>query len=121
MSAPNNHKNHLLATLAHSTNKYVQFATLALIAATGIGNWLATLKSASTTQNEIEINRSNATQAEQRIKAELVAQVADIHAWLSAATQEFHAGNADSAANRKTLEALKTKIDDISQKLDELR
>jgi Flp pilus assembly protein TadB len=111
-------KAHLLSALAHSTNKYVQVTTLILIALAGIGNWIATWNSANQNKNEIEISRTVAAQGEARIKAEMIAQVAEIHRWIQAATDEFHKGNEDSAANRKTLDTLKTKIDQIQAKLE---
>lgn len=93
----------LLTTLAQSGHAWVQFGTLALIALSGIGNWVATWNSADRNKEEIEVSRRVAWEGEQRIKQELVKQVAEIHAWMHDATDEFHRGNADSAANRKTL------------------
>jgi len=104
--APPNKRNgmvSLLSALAHSTDKWVQLGTLGLIGLTGLGNWLATWNSGDKNRQEIEINRRVAWEGEQRIKAELVKQVSEIHSWMREATDEFHKGNADSAANRKTL------------------
>jgi hypothetical protein len=74
-----------------------------LIGITGLGNWVATWNSADRNKTEIEINRRVAWEGEQRLKAELIRQVAEIHNWMRDATTEFHQGNADSAANKKLL------------------
>ena len=103
MPASQNGFTRLLSTLAGSSNARVQLATVALVALSGAGNWLATRDSAARSLAELEINRRVTSQSEERIKAELVRQVAEIHAWLSQAQNEFHQGNADSAANRATL------------------
>jgi len=94
---------HLLATLAQSGNAWVQFGTLALIGITGLGNWVATWNSADRNKQEIEINRRVAWEGEQRIKQVVFQQIAEIHDWMKRATDEFHQGNADSAANKKIL------------------
>ena len=107
----------LLKTLAHSSDKWVQLGTLGLIALSGLGNWAATWNSADRNKSEIEISRRVNFEGEQRIKAELVRQVAEIHAWMKDATDEFHKGNADSAANRKSLAQLSDEINDIERRL----
>jgi hypothetical protein len=89
----------ILSTLAQSANKWVQLGTLAMVALSGIGNWLATWRSASENRHEIE-------KGQERVKAELVRQVEQMHTWMAEAADEFHKGNADSAANRKMLNEL---------------
>jgi hypothetical protein len=93
----------VLSTLAQSSNQWVQLATVGLVALSGFGNWAATWNSADRNKAEIEVSRKVAFEGEQRIKAELVKQVAEIHTWMRESTDEFHKGNADSATNRKTL------------------
>ena len=93
----------LLTTLAQSGHAWVQFGTLALIALSGLGNWVATWNSADRNKTEIEVSRRVAWEGEQRIREELRKQVNEIHAWMKDATDEFHKGNEDSAANRRTL------------------
>jgi hypothetical protein len=107
----------LLTTLAQSGHAWVQFGTLLLIALTGTTNWVATWNSANQNKEQIEINRRNAWEGEQRIKAEVVRQVNEIHNWMREATAEFHQGNIDSAKNRKTLTELSDKLDQIERKL----
>ena len=102
---------HLLTTLASSGHAWVQFGTLVLIGITGFGNWVATWNSADRNKQEIEINRRVAWEGEQRLKAELIRQVADIHDWMRKATEEFHQGNEDSAANRKLLGVFKEELE----------
>ena len=99
----NNSASGVLSSLAQSPHSLVQLATVALVALSGLGNWVATTNSGERNKAEIELNRAVAAQSEARLKAVLVQQVAEIHAWLTDATAEFHQGNADSAANRKTL------------------
>jgi Asp-tRNA(Asn)/Glu-tRNA(Gln) amidotransferase C subunit len=86
----------LLSTLAQSTDKWVQLGTLAFVCLTGIGNWLATWKAADT--NRVEI-----VQGQERIRAEVIRQVQEIHSWIKQSNEEFHQGNEDSAANKKIL------------------
>jgi len=100
----------LLTTLAQSPHQWVQLVTVALIAVTGIGNWVATWNSADRNKTEIEISRRVAAEGEQRIKAEFVRQVSEIHSWMHDATDEFHRGNADSAENRKMLAASQSEL-----------
>jgi hypothetical protein len=107
----------LLSTLAQSTNKWVQLGTLGLIAFSGIGNWVATWNSADRNKAEIEISRRVAWEGEQRIRAEVIAQVHDMHDWMVQARNSFSQGNADSAENRKMLVKLTQDIDDIERKL----
>jgi hypothetical protein len=101
----------LLTTLAQSGHQWVQLATVALVAISGLGNWVATWNSGDKSRQEIEISRRVAWEGEQRIKAELVKQVAEIHKWMQEATAEFHQGNTDSAANRKLLGLFKEELD----------
>jgi hypothetical protein len=103
----------LLTALAQSPNQWVQLATVALIAISGFSNWSATWNSADRNKSEIELNRAVAAQSEARLKAELIRQVAEIHKWISDSTNEFHQGNADSAANRKTLAASQAQLLDF--------
>jgi len=100
----------VLGQLAHSGHAWVQFGTLVLIGLTGLGNWVATWKSADRNKDEIEISRRVAFEGEQRIKQELVRQVAEIHKWMKDATDEFHEGNADSAFNRKMLTGMEEEL-----------
>jgi Flp pilus assembly protein TadB len=99
----------LLSRLAHSGNAWVQFGIVILVGLSGLGNWIATWDSADRNKAEIEISRRVAWESEQRIKAEMVRQIAEIHRWLDQARTEFHTGNEDSAANRKMLEELTKK------------
>jgi hypothetical protein len=101
----------LLTTLASSGSHWVQLGTVALVALSGLGNWAATWNSSDRNKQEIEVSRRVAWEGEQRIKQELVKQVAEIHEWMKAATVEFHQGNLDSAANRKTLGEFKEGLD----------
>jgi hypothetical protein len=107
----------LLSVLAQSTNKWVQFGTLALIALSGLSNWVATWNSADRNKAEIEISRRVAWEGEQRIKAEVVRQVQEMHDWVAQARNAFSQGNADSAENRRMLVKLTQDIDDIERKL----
>jgi hypothetical protein len=100
----------ILTTLAQSGNKWVQLGIVALVALTGIGNWLATWNSGDRSRTEIEVSRRVAYEGEQRIRQEVQRQVSDIHSWLRAATDEFHTGNADSAQNKKILEGFVTEL-----------
>jgi len=96
----------VLTQLAHSGHAWVQFGTLVLIGLTGLGNWVATWESADRNKDEIEISRKVAWEGQEKVKDEVRRQVADIHKWMIEATEEFHKGNADSAANRRTLNQL---------------
>src|ERR1700759_5704826 len=96
----------LLSTLAQSGNQWVQFGTLALIALTGFGNWISTWKAADT-------NRTEIVQGQERIRAEVIRQVKDIHDWIESSKEEFHQGNLDAATNKKTLVKFKTDLDDF--------
>lgn len=107
----------VLSALAQSANKWVQLGTLGLIGLTGFGNWAATWNSSDRNKQEIEISRRVAWEGEQRIRAEVIKQVADIHEWMRNATDEFHKGNEDSAYNRKTLAKLSDELDDIQRRL----
>jgi hypothetical protein len=115
-SKPPNGMNQLLSTLAQSSNQWVQLGTLAMVGLAGLGNWAATWNSADRNKNEIEISRRVAWEGEQRVRAEVIKQVQEIHNWMQEATEEFHRGNADSAANRKTLEELKKELEDLQKK-----
>ena len=101
----------VLTSLAHSTDRWVQLGTLALIGLSGFGNWVATWNSADRNKEEIEINRRVAAEGEARIRAEVVRQVQDIHTWMREASDEFHKGNEDSAVTRKTLTELVHHLD----------
>jgi len=107
----------VLTSLAQSTDKGVQFGTLALIALSGFGNWFATSNSGDRNRQEIEINRRIAWEGEERIRAELVRQVAEIHNWVRESADEFHKGNEDAAASRKMLVEL-VKIDEELEKTE---
>ena len=114
----------ILTTLAGSSHAWVQLATVALVALSGVGNWIATNQSAARSQAELELNRRATGESETRLKAELVRKVAEIHSWLKDAQAEFHQGNLDSAANRKTLlelvNAQQTNINDFETRLTAL-
>jgi hypothetical protein len=43
----------LLSTLAHSSDKMIQFGILVLVGLSGLGNWLATNNNASETRNKL--------------------------------------------------------------------
>jgi hypothetical protein len=101
--ANGNEKAKLLTTLAQSPNQWVQLATVGLVAMSGIGNWAATWNSSDRNKSEIEISRQVAFEGQQRIREEARRQIDDIHKWMGDALDEFHRGNADSAANRKIL------------------
>src|ERR1700740_6485 len=101
----------LLSTLAHSSDKWVQLGTLALIGLSGIGNGAATWNSADRNKNEIEISRRAAWEGEPRIKAEVISQVREMHDWIEQARTSFSQGNADSAENRKMLVKLTQDVD----------
>jgi hypothetical protein len=107
----------LLSVLAQSTNKWVQLGTLGLIGFSGLGNWIATWNSADRNKAEIEISRRVAWEGEQRIRAEVVRQVQEMHDWVAQARNSFSQGNADSAENRKMLVKLTQDVDDIERKL----
>jgi hypothetical protein len=107
----------LLSVLAQSTNKWVQLGTLGLIGLSGLGNWVATWNSADRNKAEIEISRRVAWEGEQRIKAEVVRQVQEVHDWVAQSRTAFSQGNVDSAENRKMLTKLIQDVDDIERKL----
>jgi Flp pilus assembly protein TadB len=116
---PSNGMVSLLATLAQSTNKWVQLGTLALIGLSGLGNWMATWNSADRNKTEIEISRRVAWEGEQRIKAEVVRQIQEMHDWVDQARTAFSQGNADSAENRKMLSKLTQDVDELKRKLNQ--
>ena len=93
----------LLSTLAQSGHAWVQFGTLILIGIAGLGNWVATWRSADANRQEIEVSRRVNWEGQEKLKAELIRQVSEIHRWMSEAADEFHRGNIDSATNRKML------------------
>jgi hypothetical protein len=109
----------ILSILAHSTDKWVQFGTLGLIALTGLGNWVATWNAANANRQEIEVSRRVNWEGQERVKAEVIRQVEEIHTWMRDATDEFHKGNADSAANRKLLIKVQDNLDDLEMKFDQ--
>jgi hypothetical protein len=96
----------VLSSLATSGNKWVQFGTLGLIGLSGVGNWVATWNSANQNRQEIEVSRRVNWEGQERVRAEVVRQIEEIHSWMQEATDEFHKGNADSAVNRKLLTKL---------------
>lgn len=107
----------VLASLAQHGSAWVQFGTLVLIGLAGLGNWVATWKSADRNKEEIEVSRRVNWEGQERIKQEFIRQVSEIHRWMSEATDEFHKGNADSAANRKMLNQLvREDLDDFEQR-----
>ena len=106
----------LLSTLAKSGHAWVQGGTLVLIALSGFGNWVATWNSADRNKAEIEVSRRVAWESEQRVKQELVTQVAEIHGWLKEAATEFHQGNIDSAWTRKTLAGITDELKDFEDR-----
>jgi hypothetical protein len=108
----------LLSTLASSSDKWVQLGTLGLIGLSGFGNWIATWNSADRNKAEIEISRRDSWEGEQRIKAEVVRQVQEMHDWMERARTAFSQGNADSAENRKMLVKLTQEVDDLERKLN---
>jgi hypothetical protein len=114
---PPNGMTALLMTLAHSSDKWVQLGTLGLIALSGIGNWVATWNSADRNKGEIEISRRVAWEGEQRIKAEVITQVREMHDWIEQARTSFSQGNADSAENRRMLVKLTQDVDELERKL----
>ena len=111
-----NHTAALLSTLAQSGNKWVQLATVGLVALSGIGNWVATWNSGDKSRTEIEISRRVAYEGEQRIRQEVQRQVSDIHKWMSEATDEFHRGNADSADNKKILMGFQSELTNFEER-----
>jgi hypothetical protein len=111
----------LLGTLAQSGNAWVQFGTLALIALSGFGNWAATWNSADRNKVEIETSRRVAWEGEQRIKAEVIRQVQDMHDWMAQARAAFSQGNADSAENRRMLVKLTQDVDDLERRLNTIK
>jgi len=89
----------LLSTLAASGDKMIQFGVLVLVGISGLGNWFAT-------QNTGQQN----LQGQERIRQEVRQQINDVHDWIAEnrkwikqSSDEFHQGNADSAANREIL------------------
>jgi hypothetical protein len=113
----------LLSTLAHSSDKWVQLGTLGLIGLSGFGNWVATWNSANQNRQEIEVSRRVNWEGQERVRAEVVRQIQEIHTWMRNATEEFHRGNEDSAANRKTLKELAEDMEKLEQwkKADQMR
>ncbi len=107
----------VLSTLASSGNTWVQLATVGLIAFSGFGNWVATWNSADRNKTEIEVSRRVSWEGEQRIKAEVVRQVQEMHDWVAQARAAFAQGNMDSAENRRMLVKLSQNVDDIERKL----
>jgi hypothetical protein len=53
-------KTALLSTLAQSSSKWVQLATVGLVAMSGLGNWLATNNNASETRIQVNVAREQA-------------------------------------------------------------
>lgn len=107
----------VLASLAQSSHAWVQFGTLLLIGLAGLGNWAATWNAASKNRQEIEVSRRVNWEGQERIRSEVIRQVSEIHSWMSQATEEFHKGNADSAANRKLLNQLvRQDLDDFEER-----
>jgi hypothetical protein len=114
-SKPSNGALSLLSTLAHSTDKWVQLGTLGLIAFSGFGNWVATWNSANQNRQEIEVSRRVNWEGQERVRTEVVRQIQEIHTWMRNATEEFHKGNEDSAANRKMLKELAEDMEKLEQ------
>jgi hypothetical protein len=102
----------LLGKLAETGNQTVQFGILVLVGLSGFGNWVATWNSADRNKTEIEASRRENSEGQERIKSEVVRQVAEIHKWLNDAQTEFHNGNKDSAYNRQMLDDLKKELDE---------
>jgi hypothetical protein len=111
-SKPPNGVSQLLSTLVQSGHAWVQFAVIVLIGLSGFGNWVATWNSANRNKDEIESSRRQNWEGQERIKAELVRQVAEIHAALKQSAEEFHKGNEDSAYNHQMLDQLKKELDE---------
>jgi Flp pilus assembly protein TadB len=105
----------LLHKLAASGDRWVQFGIVVLVGLSGLGNWAATWNSADRNKAEIEISRRVAWEGEQRIKAQVSQQVAEIHKWMREATDEFHKGNEDSAYNRNLLDQIKKELDEMKE------
>lgn len=98
---PPNEVTGLLSTLARSSDRWVQLATLGLIAFSGFGNWAATNNASQQTfAGQLEIRR------------EAREQLNDLHRWIQGNMDEFHKGNEDVAANRRTLQKV---IEEIHQ------
>jgi hypothetical protein len=93
----------LLATLAKSSDKWVQLGTLILIGLAGLGNWLATWNSSDRNKAEIETSRRVLWESNERVRQEVIKQIDEMHGWIKDAMVEFHRGNQDSAENRKIL------------------
>lgn len=98
-----------ISTLASSSNMWVQMATVALVALSGFSNFAATWKSADRNKEEI-------VDGQNRIRNEVIKQVADIHQWIMDSQEEFHKGNTDTAANRKTLLQFKEEVEDFERR-----
>jgi hypothetical protein len=111
MAPQSNGTQKLLTTLIASGDRWIQLAVLLLVTFSGLGNWNATWNSADRNKAEIEAARRENSEGQERIKAEVVRQVAEIHKWLTEATDEFHNGNKDSADNKKMLEEITKKLD----------
>jgi hypothetical protein len=107
---PNSHAA-LLTTLAQSSHAWVQFGTLLLVGLAGLGNWVATWNSSNQNRQEIEVSRRVNWEGQERLKAELIRQVDEIHSWMREATGEFHQGNADSSQNKKILVQFKEDLE----------
>ena len=114
----NNGTSSVLSTLASSSNMWVQLSTVGLVAVSGFSNWAATWNSADRNKSEIEISRRVAFEGEQRIKAEVIRQVHEMHDWMDQARAAFARGNNDSAENRKMLVKLTEDISGIEKKLN---
>lgn len=108
----------VLSTLASSSNMWVQLGTVGLVAISGFSNWAATWNSADRNKSEIEISRRVAWEGEQRIKAEVIRQVQEMHDWIQQARVAFAQGNSDSAENRKMLAKLTEDVNNIERKLN---
>jgi len=101
----------VLAQLAQSGHAWVQFGTLALIGLSGLGNWVATWKSADRNKDEIEISRRATWEATERVRQEVFKQVGEIHQWIKASQDEFHQGTADASQSKKILNQFKVELD----------
>jgi hypothetical protein len=99
----------LLTQLASSGDNWVKLGIMVMIGLSGFGNWLATWHSSDS-------NRAEIVQGQERIRAEVIRQVQDIHNWIQSSTEEFHRGNEDSAANKKILMKFKNDLDDFESR-----
>ncbi len=57
---PEENKTAVLTTLAQSSNKWVQLATVGLVGLTGFGNWIATHQDGVETRTELNASRLQA-------------------------------------------------------------